>query len=177
MTTHYVPQGEGLNVKPHLLIVTIDAWFAGGVKWTVQCPYEGPRECGLLEECTGSPADVKQWGCELRPEIPDVRPVPNGKGGFKYLLEDQAKWEAYEKALDDWRNVVHSGYEGHRTEECWFVHISKVSDYFEPEYFLADIPEGTPVNGPLKVLVAYEGSGEDTMPKFKLWKEPSNADS
>lgn len=175
--TLYVPQGEGLNAKPHLLIPTIDTYGYSGVKWTVQCPYEGPRECGLVEECNGTPKDVEKWGCELLPELPNVTPVPNGKGGYEYHAHDREAWEAFEAARDRWLNEVHDGYARHRTDECWFVHIATCSDYFEPEYFLADIPEGTPIAGPMKVLVGYEGHDEDTEPKFKIWEEKDNADS
>jgi hypothetical protein len=175
--THYVPQGEGLNAKPHLLIATIDTYGYSGVKWTVQCPYEGPRECGLVEECNGSPADVAKWGCELYPEQPHVTPIPTGRGGWTYSDEDRAKWEAFEKALDHWLEEVHDGYRRHRTEVCWFVHIAECSDFWEPEYFLADMPNGLLLNGFLKVLVGYEGQDEDTEPKFKIWEEKANADS
>lgn len=174
---HFTPQGEGANAEPHLLIATVDAWRSGGVKWTVQCPYEGPRECGLIEECMGSPKEVERWGCEPHPVQPDVTPIPDDRGGWKYSEEDRKKWLAHEDALDHWKNVVHGGYDGHRTDECWFVHISTVSDYWEPEYFLEGIPEGTPISGPMKVLVGYQGSGEDTEPKFKIWEESGNADS
>lgn len=182
---HYVAQGKGINAKPHLLIPTIDPWWNGGVKWTVQCPYEGPRECGLVEECNGTEEDVARWGCEPFPAMPGgygslVVAMPEGYDGLvvgPLSEERRAAWRKFEQERDRWEDEVHGGYRWHRTEECWFATVAVPNSDFEPEYFLSDIPRDTPINGPIKVLVGYEGQDEDTEPKFKLWEEPTHADS
>lgn len=166
----YDEQGAGANRLPHLLIPTIDTHQYAGIKWTVTCPYEelGSNEgCGIVEECNGTEPDVAKWGCELHPLPPSDY--------HEAAPASHEEWEAYEEARDRWLNEVHDGYRWHRTTDCWFAKVAVPNSDFEPEYFLADIPSGTPITGPLKVIVGYEGSDEDTEPKFKLWEEPTDA--
>ena len=171
----YDAQGTGANRLPHLLIPEIDTHWYSGVKWTVSCPYEllGTNEgCGVVEECHGTPQDVEKWGCRLFPEAPSDQ-YPSG-----HLLSDEerkAAWEEFEAEREAW-DEAHDWHRWHRTAECWFAHVAVPNSDFDPEYFLADIPRGTPITGPLKVLVGYEGSEEDTEPKFRLWEEPTDAD-
>lgn len=166
---HYDEQGTGSNRLPHLLIPVIDTHWYAGIKWTMQCPYEGPRECGLVEECNGTEKDVAKWGCELFPMAPSDY--------HEAAPASREDWEKFEAARDHWENEVHGGHRWHRTEECWFATVAVPNSDFEPEYFLEDIPDGTKITGPLKVLVGYEGSEEETEPTFKLWEEPTDAET
>lgn len=170
----FADQGTGANAKPHLLTAYVTAW--GGVGWRVTCPHEGPRDCGMVEECNGTPKDVEKWGCELYPEQPHVTPIPNGRGGWTYSPEDQEKWDAFEKAQDHWLDEVHGGYRRHRTEQCWFERVLQ-EDWFDSESYLEHIPEGTEIVSPLKVIVGHDGYDEDTIPLFKIWEEKDDADS
>ncbi len=169
----YETQGTGANRLPHLLIPTIDTYQYSGIRWTVQCPYEteGKAEnCGIVEECNGTPQDVERWGCLLFPT------PPSDSADLAALSEDERKalWEEFEAKREVW-DEVNEWHRWHRTTQCWYTHVAVPNSDFDPEYFLADIPRGTPINGPLKVLVGYEGSDEDTEPKFKLWEEPTDA--
>jgi hypothetical protein len=172
--THYEKQGEGANRLPHLLKAEIDTHWHSGIKWSVECPYEalGSNEgCGIVEECNGTEADVAKWDCLLFPDSPsDIE-------GFQSLsAEDRSvAWDAFEAKREVW-DEAHDWHRWHRTTECWFAHVALPNSDLDPEYFLADIPRGTPVLSPLKVLVGYEGSDEDTEPKFRLWEEPTDAD-
>lgn len=170
----YDAQGEGANRLPHLLIPEINTRWHSGIKWTVTCPYAetgGSPGCSIVEECNGTPEDVKKWGCLLFPTAPsDIE-------NFDSLSQEerQAHWDEFEAKREIW-DEAHDYRRHHPTSECWFANVAIPNSDFEPEYFLADIPDGTAVTGPLKVLVGYEGSDEDTEPKFRLWEEPTDAD-
>jgi hypothetical protein len=158
-------QGTGANAKPHLLIARITGW--GGVDWEIQCPYDGPRECGTLEQCYGSPKEQEKHGCPPRPEPPRGMPVDFGE----HKADPGAKeaWEAFDKAMDEWRDE-HVKDQYHRTEQCWFE-LGLKQGWFDAEEFLMTIPEGTEIVSPMKVLVGHDGYDEDTTPKFKIWEE------
>jgi hypothetical protein len=177
--TSFSDKGTGLNTKPHILTAYIDKWH--GVSWKIQCPYEGPRECGVLEECYG---DNEKYGCSPRPTPPsDLYPPPlSWKKEFpdadlspEKKAEISEAWDAFFDAQDAWREE-HEGREHHRTEQCWFEH-TLTEGWCDEEEFLEHFPEGTLISSPMKVLVGYDGHDEDTMPKFKLWEEPTHADS
>lgn len=160
---------DGPNAKPHILRAFLDPHAAGGVSWTIKCPYEGPRECGLVEECTGSDKDVQKWGCEPFP----TPPSDYGDGGPE---EDRhAAWEAFEAARDRWENEVHGGRKWHRTEQCWFEHA--IGDWdFEPEYYLSTMTgpnEKLEISSPIQVAVGYDGYDEDTEPLLRPWTAPT----
>lgn len=168
---YYDKQGMGANRLPHLLTAQIDTHWNSGIKWTMECPYEdlGTNEgCGIVEECNGTPQDVEKWGCLLFPES------PSDQEGFRDLPDDvrKAAWDEFEAKREVW-DEAHDWHRWHRTTECWFAKVALPNSDFDPEYFLADIPRGTSVVSPLKVLVGYEGDDE---PKFKLWEEPTDAD-
>lgn len=167
MTVYYP---DDANTQPHVLTPILSAWH-GGVRWEVHCPHTGPRACGLVEECTGSEKDVEKWGCERFPEPPK----DYGDAGPE---SDEARdaWQKFEAARERWRDEVHGGYEWHRTEKCFFEYAVKAGD-FDAEYFLDQLPQDMVIPGPMKVRVGYEGSGEDTEPKFKLWEEPSDGET
>lgn len=160
------------NERPHLLIAKVEAYGRyKGVSWSIQCPY-GPddiRDCGLIEECTGLPRDAEKWGCNPRPVEPQGMPVD--------VADNQSAWTDYFIAEDEWTDahVRYSNGYGHRVGECWFAHILGEGDV-EPEEILANIPDDTPINGPFKVEVHYEGSGDETYPSFTLWKEAADGD-
>ena len=165
----YDKQGSGANRLPHLLVPVIDTHWYAGIKWSVECPYEelGSNEgCGVVEECNGTPQDVEKWGCLLFPTSPSDRE------GFRDLPDEERKaaWEEFEAKREVW-DEAHDWNRWHRTKDCWYAHVAVPNSDFEPEYFLADSPTGTKTTGPMKVLVGYEGSEEDTEPKFKLWEE------
>lgn len=173
--SYYSEQGVGENRLPHLLVAEIDAHWHSGIKWTVQCPYEAEKKaegCGVVEECSGSLGDVVKWGCLLFPESPSDRPQ------YATLNEEEraAAWEEFEAKREVW-DEVHDWHRWHRTTECWYATVAVPNSDFEPEYFLKDIPRGTPIAGPLKVRVGYEGSDEDTEPRFRLWEEPASAET
>lgn len=166
--------GTGANEKPHLLIATLDIHCWGGVDWRVQCPYEGIRPCGAVEECRGTPEDAKKWGCEPLPKAPEGfvdMTVPGPQSDRR-----RAEWDEFSKKLVHWRDEVHGGYEWHRTKVCWFQNRIPSGD-FEPEDFLSCLPADMEIKSPIKVMVGYEGHGEDVEPVFKLWEEPTDADS
>lgn len=165
--THYP---EGSNTEPHVLTALLSAWH-GGVKWQIICPHTGSRECGMVEECNGTPEDVAKWGCELFPEMPKdyLNGGPEGE-------ERRAAWQAFEEARQRWEDEVHGGYRWHRTDRCFFEYAVNSGD-FDPEYFLDELPQEMVITGAMRVQVGYEGSGEDTEPKFKLWKEPEDAET
>lgn len=169
--TRFIEQGTGINAKPHLLTARINGW--GGIVWSIECPYEGSRDCGSLEECHGTPEQREKYRCSERPVPPsDVMPVTWGI----HQADPGAKeaWDDYHEALDQWRDE-HDNDGFHRTEECWFELVLR-EDWFDSEGYLTDLDNEIVVS-PMRVLVGYEGSGEDTEPKFTLWKEEGNADS
>ncbi len=171
--TRYTPQGDGQNRLPHLLVPLIDTKMYSGVRWEVRCPYEGPRECGVIQECHGTDEDVAKWGCEPFPKQPPSATMAPDMSEEERKASDRA-WTAFLDDMQEWKDVTHGGYGYHHTDVCWYAEVAIPNSDFEPEYFLADIPDGTPIEGPLKVLVGYEGSDEDTEPKFKLWEEPTD---
>jgi hypothetical protein len=172
--SYYSKQGAGENRLPHLLVATIDTHWNSGIKWVIQCPYEadGKAEgCGIVEECNGTPDDVAKWDCLLFPESPSDHPPQLAAMSDE---ERAAAWSEFEAKREVW-DEAHDWNRWHRTTECWYATVAIPNSDFDPEYFLADISRGTPINGPLKVLVGYEGSDEDTEPKFRLWEEPDGA--
>lgn len=178
MTERFETQGEGGNALPHLLVATISPGSNGGVEWTVKCPYEGRRECGSTEECFGTPADVEKWGCEPFPEMPEISTAVFAKGVLNKLVgKETEEWAKFEAARDRWVEEVHDGHEWHRTAECWFEYAIKDVWGSEPEFYLSKLPADMEINGPIKVMVGYDGYGEEVEPLFKLWEEPTNADS
>jgi hypothetical protein len=162
------------NDQPHLLIAKVEAYGRyKGIAWAVQCPYEPSeiRDCGLIEECSGSEKDTAKWGC---PPYPAQPKFPEGQKPDEDLPEDfRLAFLAWEDAVEDWKDEhirCGDGY-GHRIAECWFTHILAEGDV-EPEEILENIPDNTPINGPFKVEVHYGGSYDETSPSFTLWKEP-----
>lgn len=178
MSERFEKQGQGSNAQPHLLVAKISPGSHSGVQWDVKCPYEGVRECGLTEECSGSEEEAKKWGCEPFPVSP-----PNMKGDPNLRTPeereaDKAAWDKFFEAQDRWRDEVHGGYLWHRTDQCWFEYALRSNPWdFEPEYYLALLPADMEINGPIKVMVGYDAYGEEVEPLFKLWEEPTNADS
>lgn len=171
MNHFFSAQGMGKNARPHLLIARVDVSAYGGISWEVQCPYEGPRECGAIERCYGSDKDVEKWGCTLYPTEPHAPEAYKPGEDLPQELKDA--WDAYQQAVDKWREghlYVENGDYGHRTDQCWFVDRLRSGDE-EPEYYLAKITQGIEIRSPLKVLVGHEGSFEEISPLFKLWKE------
>ena len=155
----YSPKGEHDNRLPHRLIAQIDSHWNGGVRWKLECPYEGvERPCALLMECTEHP----------RPSDPYHKPMVTSE--LEIDPEYREEIEAYEKAMEAWEDEhPHGSY--HHTGDCWARWVIEEGDYSEPEYFLADIPRGTPLVGPLEVLLGARGHGEDQEPVFRLWNE------
>lgn len=52
------------NEKPHLLIAKVEVYGRyRGIAWSVTCPYaaDDMRNCGVVEACTGSEADVAKF--------------------------------------------------------------------------------------------------------------------
>lgn len=176
-TARFSPQGTGANDKPHLLVARLDRYASGAVQWNVKCPHEGNRECGAVVDCNGTPDDVERWGCELYPETPGETPAPDGEGGYEYSEEGSEAWKKFEKARERWVYEVHDGFEWHHGSECWFEHVITSNGDFDPEYFLAELPDGMEVNSPIKVIVGYEGYGEDVEPVLRLWEEPTDDQS
>jgi hypothetical protein len=162
------------NDRPHLLIATVQTYGPSdrykGVGWAVQCPY-GPddiRDCGMIEECTGSEEDAAKWGCTPRPVEPQGMPEDTE--------DNRSAWEKYLAAEDEWTDDhVHYavGY-GHRIGKCWFSYILGQGEV-EPEDILENIPEG-PIDGPIKVEVHYDGGLDEAYPSFTLWKEAADGD-
>jgi hypothetical protein len=162
------------NEKPHLLHAKVGVWSAyHGIDWSVECPYEDDdiRDCGAVEECSGVPADVERWGCRPYPEEPKF---PEGQKPDEDLPEDfRLAFLAWEDAVEEWKSdhiYYGEGRYGHRSKECWFVQIVGLGD-LEPDDFLHNIPNGTPVVSPLPVRVDYEGHYEETSPNFTPWKD------
>lgn len=160
------------NERPHLLIAKVEAYGRyKGVRWVIQCPYEATdlRDCGLIEECTGSEKDAAKWGCKPRPVEP--------RGMPEDTADNRSAWNDYLAAEDEWQDdhVRYSDGYGHRIGECWFAHILGEGDV-EPEDILENIPDDTPINGPFKVEVHYEGSYDESSPSFTLWKETADGD-
>jgi hypothetical protein len=170
--TSFANQGTSANSKPHLLTAYINGW--GGVTWKIECPHEGPRDCGTLEECHGTPEQMKTYGCSPRP-VPPSDTMPVEWGYFKADNDAKDVWNTYYNALEQWR-TSHEGREHHRTEKCWFE-LALEEDWFDSEEYLDLIPEGTRIVSPLRVLVGHDGYDEDTTPKFKIWEENGDADS
>ena len=173
--SYYTEQGQRENRLPHLLVAEIDTHWHSGIKWVVKCPYEAEDEdegCGIVEECNGTPADVEKWGCLLFPSS------PSDESSYPEMSDEErrAAWDEFEAKREAW-DEAHDHHRWHRTPQCWYAHIAVPNSDFEPEYFLADIPRGTPIEGPLKVLVGYEGADEDAEPKFRLWKESGDAET
>lgn len=162
------------NEKPHLLTVKVQSYGRSGqykgVSWTVQCPYglDDIHDCGMIEECTGSEEDAAKWGCTPRPVEP--RRIED-------TADNRSAWNDYLAAEDEWQDdhVRYSDGYGHRIGECWFTHILAEGDV-EPEDILKNIPDDTPINGPFKVEVHYEGSYDEVYPSFTLWKEAADGD-
>jgi hypothetical protein len=163
------------NEKPHLLTAKVEAYGRyKGISWGIQCPYEPQdiRDCGVVEECTGSEADVAKYGCRPYPVEPKF---PQGHTPDAELPEEfRLAWRAWEDEVTEWQCAHYyygGGSYGHRVGDCWFTHILGEGDV-EPEGILENIPDNTPINGPFKVEVHYEGSYDETSPSFTLWKEP-----
>lgn len=172
----YVDQGHGENAKPHLLIAKLDTHY-GGVHWTIQCPYEGNRPCGLIEECFGTPQENERWGCPpmpIEPQMPKgYDPYGNHAMPSHFLAQTM---DEYMGALDDWRDAhtrTAQGTYGHHTAACWYPTV--LGDD-EPEYYLADMPEGLEIRSPIKVCVGYDSSLDEATPIFRLWKEAADGD-
>lgn len=174
MSGRFEERGAGANARPHRLIALIDRFASGGVQWRVECPYEGIRPCGAVEECHGSPRDNAKWGCKPYPVPPDTSPREKPGGGYEYSDEDRAKWREFERLRSEWLDE-HGGHEWHRTDECWFQIIH--SHDYDPEYYLAELPDDYPINGPIEVMVGYDDDYDEPEPVFKLWKESPDADS
>jgi hypothetical protein len=170
------------NEKPHLLIAKVEVWGSyPGIKWSVECPYESDdtRDCGVIEECTGSSEDMEKWGCGPVPQEPSSKEVAQdmAHSGEDMSPEMREAWDVYEDALEEWRDdhiYYGEGY-GHRSGECWFIHTLSEGDV-EPETILAGIPDGTPIVSPFLVSVHYDGSFDEAEPNFTLWKEASDDD-
>lgn len=173
--THFPEQGQHENTKPHLLIARIDTSSYAGIRWTVECPYEGFRDCGMLVRCTGSEQDVEKWGCTPYPV------EPTWPKGYKFDMEMPPEtadaWRVYREAVSDWRDdhLEFDGEHGHHNEDCWYIDRLRSGDE-DPEYFLAHITPDTEIRSPLKVAVGYEGWQEEISPLFRLWKEAADGD-
>lgn len=167
---YFPEQGTGENTLPHLLIARIEVSAYAGISWSVQCPYEGPRPCGMLESCTGTDQDVKKWGCSSYPVEPQF---PHG---YKFDMEMpkdlQDAWKVYQQAVSNWRDdhVESEGDYYHRGDQCWYIDRLRSGDE-DPEYYLACITPDTEIRSPLKVAVGHEGWQEEISPLFRLWKE------
>lgn len=175
MSPYFSEQGQAENAQPHLLIARIDVSAYAGISWSVQCPYEGNRSCGMLVRCTGSPADVEKWGCTLYPVEPEW---PKGyKFDMEMPPETADAWRVYRQAVSDWQDdhVSHEGDTFHRGSDCWYINRLRSGDE-DPEYYLAHITPETEVHSPLKVAVGHDGWDEEISPVFRLWKEAADGD-
>lgn len=147
-----------MNEKPHTLVPLLDHRYGSAIRWAATCPYETARACGVNVECTEHP----------RPEEPKGLHVP-GPDGWPVPADDfREEWDAWAAADEAWSDE-HPGGPWHPGDECWFVH-SLTEGEFEPEYYLAPLPEG-PLTGPIEVAVAFDGSYEESEPVFYPWKE------
>jgi len=147
---HYYDRGEGQNRLPHLLYAVIDDRGWGNVRWRVECPYEGVRDCGVLVPCTEHKEPTQ----------------PRGLTGSAKRRAEQRFLQAY----DEWHDLHGYGAAEHPGSECWFEHMLTEGD-IEPEYFLADIPNDTPLTWPLEIRVGHEGSYDESTPIFTTWKD------
>lgn len=146
-------QGEGYNALPHLLTATLDPDWRDGMRWSVQCPYEGAgRPCALLEECTKHP----------RPQSPGVGCTPMDP-------EFQQRWDEWEAADERWWEDHDFG-SWHPANQCWASHMIAEGDY-EPEYYLRSMPKGHVINGPLRIQIGRIGNYEEAEPVFRLWDD------
>lgn len=168
-------QGEKANAQPHLLTAYLDLDSFAGVTWRVTCPYTGPKECGMVEECRGTSRDVEKWGCEPYPSAPDIRSLQNPDGTWSAVANDEV-WDAFHKARDRWVDEIHDGNEFHRTQACWYEEAISSGDY-EAEYFLSAFPREYVIVSPIKVMVGYEGYADECEPVLKLWEEPTDDQS
>jgi hypothetical protein len=168
--SYFPQQGEGENAQPHLLVARIDTSSYAGTSWSVRCPYEGFRPCGMLERCTGSEKDVEKWGCTPHPV------EPKWPKGYKFDMEVppdlKLAWGDYKRALSNWRDdhVAFDGEYGHHSDKCWYIDRLRSGDE-DPEYYLAHITPDTEIRSPLKVAVGHDGWAEEISPLFRLWKE------
>jgi hypothetical protein len=163
------------NEKPHQLIASVQAYGRyNSVQWSVKCPYPGEaRDCGVIEECSGTEKDVAKWGCRPYPVEPKL---PEGYKFDNELPEDYRQaFLAWEEDVEEWKDehIYYGDGYGHRAEECWFTHVLTEGDV-EPETILHGIPDGTLIVSPLLVSVYYDGSFDETEPNFTLWKEPDD---
>lgn len=158
----FSPVGEHDNRLPHLLIASISQNWSGAVQWRLECPYEGvERPCSLLMEC-------EEGGDHVRPSDPYHKPMVTKD--LEIDPEYREEIEAYERAMEVWEEAHPNG-SYHHTDRCWAEWVIAEGEYAEPEYFLSDIPDGTLLGSPLKVLLGARGHGEDQEPVFRLWPE------
>ncbi len=162
------------NEKPHQLIASVEAYSRyKSVSWSVKCPYsaEDIRDCGVIEECTGSEEDVAKYGCRPYPQMPKY---PEGFDHMGDVLPEDFRQAlaVWEDDVIEWKDehIYYGDGYGHRAGECWFTHILAEGDV-EPEDILHAIPDGTLINGPFEVRVSYEGSFDEAEPNFTLWKD------
>jgi hypothetical protein len=139
-------QPGSANEKPHILRAFFGTY--GAVRWTVECPYEGVAECGLMEPCTEHHEPGSPTGPEHR---------------------DRAAWRRWDLLHEEWAQDHPSG-PHHPGSKCWYEYSLEEGDW-EPEYYLAEIPDGTPVMQAMRVQVGYEGYDDECEPRFKLWKD------
>jgi len=161
------------NEKPHQLIASVQAYGRyNSIMWSAKCPYPGEaRDCGVIEECSGTEEDIAKWGCRLYPQEPKFPEGYNRVDGN--LPEDFVQaFAAWEGDVEEWKDehIYYGDGYGHRAEECWFTHILAEGDV-EPETILHGIPDGTLIVSPLLVSVHYDGSFDETEPNFTLWKK------
>lgn len=150
MKGRYYDRGEGQNRLPHLLYAVINDYGYGNVRWRVECPYEGVRDCGLLVPCTEHKEPTQ----------------PRGLTGSAMRRAEAKFLEAH----DEWHDLHSYGPAEHPGSECWFEYMIAAGDV-EPEYFLADVPKDTPLTYPLEIRVGHEGAYDEATPIFTTWKD------
>lgn len=128
------------NELPHVLTATLDYEGWGGVRWALECPYEGVRECGILVPCSLA----EHEGPGPSPSEPHSDPLSQA-------------WLDWYEAFDAWREACPS--DGHPGEQCWYAYMINGREE-EPEYFLAEMPR-LPITGPIRVAVHTTGFDDD----------------
>lgn len=163
---NFSEQGTGPNVLPHLLTAVLEVdRYGANVLWKVRCPGEteglASLPCGVLEECDREECRQPQPLAERSPEESDDA--------------RREAWSQHMDALVEWREE--HGNEGmHHTGDCWFRYMVE-SREADPERFLAELPNGMVLSGPLWVLVGNDGSDEDPMPAFRIWNYDEQKDT
>lgn len=139
-----------MNDKPHWLTAHLDTQYGNGVRWELMCPYEGPRDCGILVPCK-----VPAHHQPSAPRVPE--------------FQDRRGWERYAYLDDLWRDFHPNG-PFHPGTECWVKDRIESND-LEPEYWLREMTAKT-ITGPIPVAVRIEGWDEDAEPILTDWKDP-----